>query len=168
MATLNQLRNSVGRIFDQIGEGWAQLRQRTSQALTRFNPGARNGTEVETNADQVLQRASRWALLPADVVAHEDEIVVRLEAPGMEPDDFEIEVIDNVLVVRGEKRLERERREGRYHLIESAYGSFERAIPLPTEVDDKHARAKYKNGVLSIALPKSERARPQRIEVHAR
>lgn len=168
MATLNQLRNSVGRIFDQIGEGWTQLRQRTGQALTRFNPGARNGTEVETNEDQVLQRASRWALLPADVVAHEGEIVVRLEAPGMEPDDFEIEVIDNVLVVRGEKRLQRERREGRYHLVESAYGSFERAIPLPTEVDDKHGRAKYKNGVLSITLPKSERARPQRIEVHAR
>lgn len=164
MTTLHQVRSGVGRIWDQLSEGWQQLRQRTSQALTRFNPSARNGN-VQTSEDQALQRASRWGLLPADIIVREDEVVVRLEVPGMEPNNFDIEVIDDILVVRGEKRLESERREGRYHLIESAYGSFERAIPLPVEVDDGRSRASYKNGVLTITLPKSERARARRIEV---
>lgn len=164
MTTLNQVRNGVGRLFDHLSEGWQQLRQRTSHALTRFNPSV-SDSNVETSEDQVLQHSSRWGLLPADVILSEDEVVVRLEAAGMEPGNFEIEVIDGILVVRGEKRLANERREGRYHLIESAYGRFERAIPLPVEVDDSRSRAKYQHGVLTITLPKSERARARRIEV---
>lgn len=164
MTNLDQVRGGVGRLWEHLSEGWHQLRQRASQAITRFNPHSKSG-DVETSEEQVLQHTSRWGLLPADIIADESEVVVRLEAPGMEAGNFEIEVRDGVLVVRGEKRLERERREGRYHLMERAYGSFERAIPLPTEVDESRAQAKYKNGVLTITLQKSERARARRIEV---
>lgn len=164
MSNLDQVRSGVGRLWENLSDGWHQLRQRASQAVTRFNPHSKSG-DVETSEEQVLQQTSRWGLLPADIIVDEAEIVVRLEAPGMEPGNFEIEVREGLLVVRGEKRLERERREGRYHLMERAYGSFERAIALPTEVDDSRAQARYKNGVLTITLQKSERARARRIEV---
>ncbi len=99
-------------------------------------------------------------MLAAEVFADDSRVVVRMEIPGMKRSDLDIEVMDDLLVVRGRKRMERETSHGRYHVLECAYGSFERAIPLPARVDENRARARYRKGVLRIELPKQKGAGP--------
>ncbi|BAZ95320.1 hypothetical protein TspCOW1_28310 [Thiohalobacter sp. COW1] len=164
MSTLQQLKQGLGRFWDSLSEGWQQLQQRAGHALTRFQPGARRG-ELQTREDQIEQQASRWGLLAAELQEDDDNISVRLEVPGLDKEHLDISVIDNHLVVRGEKRVQREQTQGRYHIMECAYGRFERALPLPAEVDDSGARARYRDGILTVTLPKSPRARQRRIEV---
>jgi HSP20 family protein len=166
MSTLDQLRQGLSRAWDSMAEGWSYLRERASHALTQFTP-VRGGGELETTDEHVMRNAALWGLLPAEVVETGDEIVVRLELPGMERDDFDIDVVHNVVVVRGEKRLQREQSGGRYYMLECAYGRFERAVPLPVAVDQSRARASYRNGVLRIALPKVAMARARRIPVQS-
>lgn len=166
MSTLQQLRGGINRAIDYLSDGWRQLSERATQAITHFNPIHRTGDDVE-QADAVIERnASRWSLLSADVVENPGEIVVKLEAPGLEPDSFDIQVVDNYVVIRGEKRVERESREGRYHVLECAYGAFERAVPIPAAVDESRASARYKNGVLRVTLPKRTAQRGGRIAVN--
>ncbi len=164
MSTLQQLRRSLGRTWDNLAEGWHNLRERADQALTRFRPLARRG-DLDTWEDQVMRHAADWALLTTEVQEDERSLLVRIEIPGMDRDDFDIDVIDNHLVVRGEKRVQREQREGRFHVMECAYGSFERAIPLPVEVDGQAASAHYRRGVLNVTLPKLRSAMSRRIPV---
>ena len=164
MSSLQQLRRGLHHTRDSLAEGWQYLRQRASHALTPFSPTRHHG-EVETVAEQAMREGSRWGLLVADVEEKADSVVVRLESPGMEADDFDISVDDNYLVVRGEKRARRERSKGRYHILECAYGTFERALQLPTRVEEKGARARYKRGVLTITLPKHAHAQRRRINI---
>ncbi len=164
MSTLEQIRAGLGRAWETLSDGWQQLYRRAGHALTRFNPVARTG-ELETSAEQRMQSGSRWALLAAEVHEDDRQLVVRLEAPGMEPGDFEIQVVDNILVVRGEKQVRREQSHGQYHLLECAYGRFERAIPLPAPADESGAKAHYRRGVLTVTLPKQSPSRARRIEV---
>lgn len=164
MSTLQQLRQGLGRFWDSLSEGWLQLQQRAGHALTRFQPGARRG-ELQTREEQIEQQASRWGLLAAELQEDDDSISVRLEAPGLDKEHLDISVIDNHLVIRGEKRVQREQTQGRYHIMECAYGRFERALPLPAEVDDSGARARYRDGILTVTLPKAPHARQRRIEV---
>jgi HSP20 family protein len=86
----------------------------------------------------------------------------------MEKSDFDLQVLDNYLVVRGEKQFERELNKGHYHVTECAYGSFERAIPLPEEVEGGKARATYSQGVLRVELPKAESRRRRKIKVNVK
>jgi HSP20 family protein len=95
-------------------------------------------------------------MLGGEVFEDEQRIVVRLEVPGMEKSDLDIQVEDDQLVVAGEKRFERESTEGRWHTLQCAYGSFRRVIPLPAPVKSEEARASYRNGVLRVELPKRE------------
>lgn len=165
MATLQQLRDGLERAWDTLAEGWHYLRERTSHALTRFHPRHRGRGQLETADEQLVRYGSRWGLLAAEVVENDADITVKLEIPGMDANDFEIQVVNDVLVVRGEKRVQREEERGRYHVMERAYGYFERAIPLPVPVNDDAARATYRKGVLRITLPKAVRTRTRRIEV---
>jgi HSP20 family protein len=116
----------------------------------------------------LVTRSSGWGLLAAEVFDDDDRVVVRLEVPGLDTDDFDLQVIDDYLVVRGEKRVVRERTQGRYHVSECAYGRFERAIPLPEEVDSGAASAGYKDGVLRVELPKSTPRRRRTIQIDVR
>jgi HSP20 family protein len=166
LSTLQQLQNGINRAWDNLTEGWQHLRQRASHALTKFNP-VRRGGQLETAEEQALERGARWALLAAEVRENDDEVLVKLEAPGMQSEDFDIQVTDDILVVRGEKHFERSEKRGELHIMECAYGSFERAIPLPAAVDEGAATAKYRRGILQIRLPKSQAARKRRIEVGA-
>jgi HSP20 family protein len=101
-----------------------------------------------------------------DVIETEREIRVVTEMPGLKPGDIEIEVENNVLTLRGEKREERvEGEDGKYHLAERRYGTFTRSFVLPRDVDADSIKANFDNGVLSVVIPKSERARRRRIEV---
>ena len=95
----------------------------------------------------------------------DDEVKIDIEVPGMEATDFEIRIEDHVLVVRGEKKVQRERVAGRYHVMERAYGAFERAVRLPVSVRQSEAKARYERGVLHITLPHLETPAATRIEV---
>ena len=92
-----------------------------------------------------------------EVVDRDKEVRVTAELPGLDQDDVEVRVEDNVLVLRGEKRTEFDDEER--HYSERSYGRFERQVALPAEVDDERASATFRNGVLTVMLPKTERAR---------
>ncbi|HEB55249.1 MAG TPA: Hsp20/alpha crystallin family protein [Gammaproteobacteria bacterium] len=156
--------NSLNRVWQGLAEGWKQLRERASHAMTHFTPLARKD-DIETWNDRIMRLGSRWGVLASDVEENNDSIIVHLEAPGMEAEDFDISVVDNYLLVRGVKQSKREHKEGSYHVLECAYGRFERAIPLPVEVEESKARARYKRGVLTVTLPKSARGRRRYIEI---
>lgn len=90
-----------------------------------------------------------------------------VELPGMEPEDVDISMADNILTISGEKKTEKEEKDKRYYRVERSYGSFQRRIPLPNEIKEDKIEARFKNGVLKFELPKSEEAktRSRRIEV---
>jgi len=156
MSLLEQIGEGLSQTWNQLSEGWREFVQRAGRALTRFRP-ARHAGDLQTREDQFLSLVSEWAVLPAEVRETRDAVEVRLEIPGMEAADFDISVIGNDLIIRGVKQVESESTEGRYHVLECAYGEFERVIPLPAEVDDAHARARYRRGILRITLPKRHR-----------
>lgn len=163
MTPMDQIRSGLNQAWEGLAEGWHQLRDRAAHALTRFTPVRHNA--VETADEQAMLRASRWGVLAAEIEEKGDALVVKLEAPGMEGNNFDISVVQGTLVVSGEKRIERSREEGRYHVMECAYGRFQRVLPLPVEVDEGRATANYRRGVLTITLPKQARASSRRIEV---
>ena len=164
MSTLEHLREGIGQTWNHVAEGWRHLYDRASRALTKFTPIHGKG-ELDNVDDYVIREGARWALLAAEVRENDKQIVVKLEAPGLNADDFDIRVLDNMLVVSGEKHVEREETRGRFHLMECAYGSFERTVPLPAGVDETGAHAKYRNGILRITLPKTKSRSQQRIKI---
>lgn len=139
----------------------ADLRHRLASALTRFKPRALREPPAEADSLSL----PTWGMLAGEVFEERTKVVVRLEAPGMSVRDFELEVRGDTLHVRGEKRLARESATGRYQLLECAYGSFERSIPLPAAVRADKAQATYRSGVLRIELPKERDSEPRRLKV---
>ena len=158
MSKVNEWKEGIGHAWESLAEGWRDLNQRAAGALTKFRPGAPGSRDC---GDEEMPRITSWGFLAADVFDDDDRIVVRLEAPGMRKDDFHIALHDDVLVIKGEKRFERENTEVRWRVLQCAYGSFRRAIPLPCPVKNEEARASYKNGVLRIELPKRAISKPQ-------
>lgn len=165
MSTLHQLREGLNEAWDTLVDGWQRLYRRASGAITRFTPGKKAREDEPGIGHEMTVRSAGWGVLAAEVFDDDDQIVVRLEAPGMEKDDFDLQVLDNYLVIRGEKHYEKERTEGQYRVTECAYGHFERAIPLPEEVESDKAHATYKKGVLRVELPKSACGRRRKVTV---
>ena len=164
MTTLNQLRSGAARAWDTISQGWRELVERTGDALTRFHP-THSDSDLETPADGVARRSPRWGILAAEISLDENAVEVSLEAPGMEKDAFDVHVVDDMLVIRGEKKVERESSHGEYFILERAYGRFERAMQLPAPVEEEGTQATYKRGVLRITMPRRDSAIVRRIEV---
>jgi len=107
---------------------------------------------------------STW--LPAvDLVEKDNKFVAKVELPGVKKDDVKITLSDNILTVRGEKKEEKETRESNYHRLERSYGSFQRSFTLPTTVENDKVDAEYKDGILTITLPKAEEAKRKQIDV---
>lgn len=109
-----------------------------------------------------------WA--PAvDVRETQDEIRVMAELPGLEPDDVDVSIENNVLTVTGEKRQEIEegKEDSSFHVLERRYGRFERSFTLPRTVDADNISARFHNGVLTVTLPKAETAKPRRVQIEA-
>jgi HSP20 family protein len=105
-------------------------------------------------------------LVPSiDVTETDNEIVVSAEMPGLERGDVDISVEDDVLTIRGEKKIEQEKDDQNYHLSERVYGVFYRALQLPPGVDASKIQASMSNGVLKVAIPKPAKAQPKKIEV---
>jgi len=129
--------------------------------------------EVNRLFDDLMTRRTEAGLegavwVPAvDVSESGDSVNVKVEAPGVKKEDIKISVTDNVLTVRGEKKMEKETSEENYHRIERVYGNFIRSIELPTVVQADKVKAGFKDGVLTIVLPKSEEVKPKEIAIES-
>jgi HSP20 family protein len=154
----------LSRTWENISEGWRELVHHSSDALTHFTRD-KDEEKEEPGTSRASPPFRNWGLLAGEVEETDNEIVVRIEAPGMEKKDCQITIDGNILYIRGEKRFERAMRDSTYHVMERAYGAFERAIPLPRDVDKDKAEATYTNGVLTIRLPKSGRGQGRVVPV---
>ena len=111
-------------------------------------------------------RALTAAWTPAvDVFEDKDSVKIIAELPGVKPEDVKLLIENNVLTLRGEKKQVAEEKTERVHRYERAYGMFERSFALPNTVEAERAEARYDNGLLTVQLPKVERARPREIPV---
>lgn len=155
--------SEIGRAWDELRDGWHELYSRSRGALTHYiHPGE---PASGSTSPSPAQPYARWGLLAGEVEETDQEIVVRLEVPGMEKENCNIRIEGNTLYLSGEKHFERTSQGSAYHVMERAYGSFQRAIPLPRNVLEEKAEASYKNGVLTVRLPKSGDSRPRTIPV---
>jgi HSP20 family protein len=109
---------------------------------------------------------ARGAWMPnVDIYENKDQIVLEAELPGMNREDFDLTVENNVLTLRGERRFEKRDDSDNYHRVERAYGSFSRSFTLPQTVSSENAAAEYKNGVLRVVLQKREEVKARRIQI---
>ena len=113
-----------------------------------------------------LPRESLGAWNPAvDIFDKGAEVVIHAELPGIKKEDIDVHVENNVLTIRGKKERKEEAKEEGYYRTERAYGSFSRSFSLASSVDVTKIGAEYKDGVLTLSLPKSEKAKPRQIDV---
>jgi HSP20 family protein len=131
------LQDRMNRMFDDAGRTW---RTDEPAATTTWSPAV-------------------------DIFETEGEIVVKAELPGMERKDIALNLENNVLTVRGERRFAKETKDENYHRIERSYGTFSRSFSIPATVDEEKIRADYREGVLKIVLPKKEQAKPKQIRI---
>jgi HSP20 family protein len=146
-------------------------------ALVRWDPGRELDslqTDVNRLFDSFFGRSAapaagygrRW--LPAmDLVETDDHLVLRADLPGLDRDDIEIEVKDNVLTISGERQAEHEQSHEGYHRVERSFGSFSRSLDLPRGVAADRVEASFERGVLEVRIPKPEERKPTRIEIGA-
>jgi HSP20 family protein len=132
------------------------LQNRLSSAFGRA-PIRRGGDREEiTLAD--------WSPL-ADITEDDHEYVIKAELPDLKKEDVKVTVENGVLTISGERKLEKEEKGKKYHRVERAYGSFVRSFTLPDDADAEKVQAEFKDGILTVHLPKNEKAKPKQIEV---
>ncbi|MDZ7330814.1 MAG: Hsp20/alpha crystallin family protein [candidate division KSB1 bacterium] len=100
-----------------------------------------------------------------DIKETKDDFVLTAEVPGINKDDIKISISENTLTIKGEKKEEKKEETENYHRLERRYGTFQRSFTLPTQVEDKKVKASYKDGVLTITLPKKEEVKPKEIPI---
>ncbi|HJV80699.1 Hsp20/alpha crystallin family protein [Noviherbaspirillum sp.] len=160
---LEEIKQGWSSFWDSVAEGWQHLRQSASSAITGFKPSVQTNLPAKSDIDDAFFIPSMgWSMLGGDVFEDDKRLVVRIEVPGLDKNDLDIEVQGDALIVRGEKRFEREDTEGRYRVLQCAYGSFRRVVPLHAPVLADQAKASYKNGVLRVELPKMEEDKPHK------
>jgi HSP20 family protein len=109
--------------------------------------------------------AGAGVALPLDVKEGENDFVIKASLPGVKPDDVQITVHGDVLSIRGETKVEEEKKGETWHLRERRHGAFQRSVSLATPIDADKAQAHFEHGVLTLTLPKAEAARPKQIKV---
>lgn len=102
---------------------------------------------------------------PMDVHEDGEQLTVKLELAGMKKEDFDISLENDLLTISGERKVEREQREGESFRSERFHGSFSRTVSLPSPVKADKVSASYKDGILTVVLPKAEEAKPKKIQV---
>ena len=136
--------------------GMASLKQDMDRLFDRF---------FELRPDEFVA-LGEWA--PSlDLSETKDALVAKLEIPGMDPKDIQISLQEQLLTVKGEKKHEKEEKDERHHRIERSYGAFTRAIRLPVAVDGEKVTANFKNGLLTITLPKTPAAKGTTVPIKA-
>ena len=148
------------------GGGLAASHAVRGRRADTLQAGAGQSPPTEGEVDDGFYLPSRgWAVLGGDVFEDDRRLVVRLELPGMDKQDIQVEVLDEALVVSGQKRFERESSDGRWRVMQCAYGSFRRVVPLSVAVRADEARAAYRNGVLRVELPKAAPGAPRSLKI---
>jgi HSP20 family protein len=144
-------------------------------AITRWDP-FREVVTLQNRLNSLFQEYNRGDnaadpvstasfVPPVDIYEDEHKIVLKLEVPGMKQEDLDIQIENNNLTVRGERKFEKEEKEENFHRIERRYGSFYRAFTIPNTVDPESVKASYDAGVLTVQLEKREEAKPKQIKV---
>jgi HSP20 family protein len=141
-------------------------------AIIRWDP-FREMTNVQDQLDRLWRgmlegRRGQESWLPAvDVFDTTDAVILKAELAGMDPNEIEIEVDDNVLTLKGERKFEEKVDDERYYRVERRYGSFQRSIALPQGVRADDIQATYEDGVLTVSVPKAEAEKPRKIAIQA-
>ena len=125
-----------------------------------------NGSAAASPAFGEGEVSTRTWAPPVDIYENGDNLVLKAELPGINPDDVEIRVEDNTLYVKGERKFEKEVKEQNYHRVERSYGTFARSFSLPNSVDADKVAANFKDGVLTLTMPKKEEAKPKTIKIN--
>jgi HSP20 family protein len=146
--TIRKAGQEFSRTWNSLAEGWRDLWRRSGSAITRFLP--REGREDDADTRDF----PTWALLAGEIADTGAALVIRLELPGIDRDDCEVELTSDWLRVYGEKRVDRELINAAFYVRERAYGRFQRNIPLPLRVDPDRAQATFRSGVLTVKAPK--------------
>src|SRR5262249_25632082 len=137
---------------------WMGLRQEMDRLFDRFG--------FEPQWGEFPTALGDWA--PSlDVSETKDAFMVKAEVAGMDPTDIQVSLQDNVLTIKGEKEKEKEDKDERYHRVERRYGAFARSVRLPMAVDGSAVNATFKNGLLTVTLPKTAGAKGAAIPVKA-
>jgi HSP20 family protein len=142
-------------------------------ALTPWTGMTTFRKEMDRLFDRVLEPV--WKEVPTlgewepklDMSETKDAIVVTAEIPGVDQKDIEVSLRDGLLTIKGEKQEEKEEKDRRFHRVERAYGAFMRAVQLPATVDAAKVTASFKNGVVTVTLPKTVESRGTSIPIKA-
>ena len=143
-------------------------------AVERWEP-FRNVNEIQSEMNRlfdgffgrpatVAAGEHMWAPL-ADMCETKDDLFVTFELPGVREKDVNVSIIGDMLIVKGERRFERDLKDEGYYRLERVYGKFERSMPLPIPVQADKVKATYRDGVLEIRLPKVEEVKPKEIKI---
>jgi len=145
--------------------------------LTKLNPLLSELTTTRDRLNRFFGRNDAWdtegTFLAADwapsvdILEKENEILIKAELPGVEAKDVAVTVDKNVLTIKGERHLEKDVKKESYYRVERAYGSFSRSFVLPNTVDTGNVRAEYKDGLLTLVLPKEATAKSRTVEIKA-
>ena len=131
-------------------------------SIIRYNPSDFAPTSFSSLIDKFfndsMQRSGHNTFIPkVDIIESEKAFELQVEAPGMNKEDFKIEVKDNYLTISGERKFSTEKNEKDFHSIETQYGSFSRSFTLPDSANTDKINAKYNNGMLELVIPKDEK-----------
>ncbi len=141
----------------------ALIRHNTFPSLDEFPAGLR---VFEDTVNRLLSEPASRPWSPAvDIFETDNELLLKADLPGLDMKDIDIQIENGTLTLKGERRFQNESKEGGFHRVERGYGSFTRYFTLPESVDTEKVSADYKNGVLSVKLPKKEVAKPRQIRV---
>jgi HSP20 family protein len=121
-------------------------------------------TARTTNGDTEALTVAQWAP-SVDITEDEKEYLLKTDLPEVKKEDVKVTVENGVLTITGERKFEKEEKDKKYHRIERSYGNFLRSFALPDGADGTKVSAEFKDGVLKVHLPKSEKAKPKAVEV---
>lgn len=141
--------------------------------LNRWEPFRSNlGVESQVNRifNELFDRSQESNLTPwapaVDIFEGQNELVVKADLPDIKPEELDIRVENNILTIRGERKFEKKVDEKNYLRVERSYGSFARSFSLANTVNAEAIKADYKDGVLTLTIPKREEAKPKQIKVN--
>ena len=142
---------------------WYPFRE-MEQMLDRFGRSIGRLPATPSEGGQETMTLADWAPT-VDIAESDAEYLIKVELPEVRKEDVKVNVHQGVLTIQGERKMEREETNKKYHRVERSYGSFARSFTLPEDVEEDGVRARFKDGMLHVHLAKTEQARPKSIDV---
>ena len=134
--------------------------------ITRIDPFRELASFFGSFEPSGKDQLATGTFVPAvDIYSDEQNLVLKLEVPGVNEEDLNVTVENNTLTIQGERKFEKEEKEENFHRIERRYGSFSRTFKLPSTIDAEKVEASYEKGILKITLGKKAEAKPRQIKV---